>query len=63
MNRIPKGCDQQGRHPQAAESCTELGEQDEELVDRWSSAVMDILIALAVLAAIGGVITIAMKLW
>jgi len=26
--RIPLGCDQQGRYPQAAECCTELGCED-----------------------------------
>ena len=29
MSRIPKGCDQQGRYPQAAEPCTELGADDD----------------------------------
>jgi len=28
--RIPRGCDQQGRHPQAAECCTELGCEDDD---------------------------------
>ena len=28
--RIPDGCDQQGRHPQAAECCTELGAEDDD---------------------------------
>lgn len=27
--RIPHGCDRQGRHPQAAEACTELGADDD----------------------------------
>ncbi len=27
-SRIPNGCDQQGRHPQAAECCTELGQEE-----------------------------------
>jgi hypothetical protein len=25
---IPKGCDQQGRHPEAAEAATELGQEE-----------------------------------
>ena len=29
MAYIPKGCDQQGRHPQAAESCTDVGQEDD----------------------------------
>jgi hypothetical protein len=28
--RIPSGCDQQGRYPQAAECCTELGNEDDD---------------------------------
>ena len=28
---IPTGCDQQGRHPQAAEACTEMGANDDDL--------------------------------
>lgn len=27
---LPKGCDQQGRHPQAAEAATEVGADDEK---------------------------------
>lgn len=31
MKKIPKGCDQQGRYPEAAECCTELGaDQDDD---------------------------------
>ena len=29
---IPRGSDQQGRHPEAAEACTELGADDEPLL-------------------------------
>jgi hypothetical protein len=28
VRRLPKGCDQQGRYPQAAEAATELGVDD-----------------------------------
>ena len=28
--RIPLGCDYQGRYPQAAECCTEIGNEDEQ---------------------------------
>jgi len=30
MSRLPTGCDQQGRYPEAAEVCTELGAEDSE---------------------------------
>lgn len=26
---VPKGCDYQGRHPEAAEACTEIGQEDD----------------------------------
>jgi hypothetical protein len=29
MSRIPKGCDQQGRYPEAAEAATEVGVDDD----------------------------------
>ncbi len=29
MSRIPKGCDQQGRYPEAAEAATEVGIDDD----------------------------------
>ncbi len=28
MKQMPKGCDYQGRHPEAAECCTEIGADD-----------------------------------
>ena len=30
MSKLPKGCDQQGRYPEAAEACTEVGVSDED---------------------------------
>ena len=33
LRRLPKGCDQQGRYPQAAEAATEVGADDEEQAD------------------------------
>ena len=27
---LPKGCDQQGRYPQAAEACTDIGSDDDQ---------------------------------
>jgi hypothetical protein len=29
MNKLPKGCDQQGRFPEAAEAATEVGQEPE----------------------------------
>jgi hypothetical protein len=44
--RIPHGCDQQGRYPEAAEPCTELGQNDPEFYGRdfWRSEAIDLLI-------------------
>lgn len=39
-SRIPLGCDQQGRYPQAAECCTELGNEDDD-----SNSLMPLAIA------------------
>ena len=30
MNKLPKGCDYQGRHPEAAECCTEIGSEQDD---------------------------------
>lgn len=47
VNRIPKGCDQQGRHPEAAHAADE--------VDDWQpepfSWLIDIVIAVSIAAA------------
>ena len=45
--RIPRGCDYQGRHPEAAECCTELG-QDEDGVESW----IPLIVYLTLLASI-----------
>jgi len=29
MNKVPNGCDQQGRHPEAAEAATDVGQEQE----------------------------------
>jgi hypothetical protein len=34
MSRIPKGCDQQGRYPEAAEAATEVGQQEPDFYGR-----------------------------
>ncbi len=34
MSRIPKGCDQQGRYPEAAEAATEVGQDDLDFYNR-----------------------------
>ena len=50
---IPKGCDQQGRHPQAAEAATEIGIPDEPPEqDMLRVVIDDALIAIAAVGAL-----------
>jgi hypothetical protein len=54
--RIPNGCDQQGRYPQAAECCTELGQDDPDFYGRefWKQEVVSIgIVAVGVVAILG----------
>jgi hypothetical protein len=50
---IPKGCDQQGRYPQAAESATEVGVEEEE---DYTAMIDDIAIAAAVIMVIAAIV-------
>jgi hypothetical protein len=55
-SRIPKGCDQQGRHTQAAEPCTELGYEEPDFYGRefWKEeGIALIVLAVAVVAIMG----------
>ncbi len=45
---IPKGCDQQGRYPQAAEAATEIGLEEPD-IDPVRVVVQDTLLAMALL--------------
>jgi hypothetical protein len=49
---IPKGCDQQGRHPEAAEAATEVGIPDEPEQDMLRVVIDDALIAIAAVGAL-----------
>lgn len=48
MSKLPKGCDQQGRHPEAAEAATELGIEEPD-IDPVRVVVKDTLIASVIL--------------
>lgn len=50
--RLPAGCDQQGRHPQAAEACTELGADDDDPLRAARGVVWGVLAALLIWCAI-----------
>lgn len=49
---IPKGCDQQGRYPQAADAVTEIGFEDEEAPFDWRAMLSDIAISVALVGTI-----------
>ena len=49
----PRGCDQQGRYPRAAEACTELGADDFD--DAAAIIVGQIICIVIVIAAIAAV--------
>jgi hypothetical protein len=52
VRRLPKGADQQGRYPEAAESCTDIGQEDEDPnEDMMWFWVVCVVIITAVLAA------------
>ena len=53
--RLPYGCDQQGRYPEAAEAATEVGQDDDLNAFDWVALLM---LAVAVAAVIG-----ALALW
>lgn len=49
MKTVPKGCDYQGRHPEAAESATEVGVEDDFEPD-YGAMVKDIAIGVAIVS-------------
>jgi hypothetical protein len=57
VRRLPKGCDQQGRYPEAAEAATEVGADDEEqsnLVFLWAAVAILTVTIIAMGVAIWG---------
>jgi uncharacterized protein (DUF983 family) len=53
MSYIPTGCDQQGRYPEAAEACTELGAEDfDDAAAIIVGQIVCIIIVIAALAAV-----------
>jgi hypothetical protein len=51
MSYIPKGCDQQGRYPEAAEAATDVGVEDDFEPD-YTAMVKDIAIAVVIICVI-----------
>jgi hypothetical protein len=57
MKKLPKGCDYQGRFPEAAEAATEVGQEDEEqanLVFLWAVVAILVITIIAIGVAIWG---------
>jgi hypothetical protein len=58
MKHIPKGCDQQGRFPEAAEAATEVGQEEpnfyskELLLKEAAEFALSVLVIFAVVGAI-----------
>ena len=49
VRRLPKGCDQQGRYPEAAEAATEVGVDDDDV----ESLGRLVLLGLGIVAVVG----------
>lgn len=49
---IPKGCDQQGRHPEAAEAATELGVDKDDAPETLGTLVLTGALVVAVVGVI-----------
>ena len=49
---IPKGCDQQGRHPEAAEAATEVGVKDDDSLEAVGGVALLAVVIVVTVAAI-----------
>jgi hypothetical protein len=58
MSRIPKGCDQQGRYPEAAEAATEVGVDDDavESLGRLVLLGLGVVVLVGLIAFVVGVL-------
>ena len=53
---IPKGCDQQGRYPEAAEAATDVGADDAPEPDIVRAVLTDIALSAVLIAVVAGVV-------
>ena len=53
---IPKGCDQQGRYPEAAEAATDVGADDAPEPDVVRVVLTDIALSAVLIAVVAGVV-------
>lgn len=49
--RVPLGCDQQGRYPEAAEAATEIG-ADDTSSNWWTAMAVDVALAFCFVTAL-----------
>jgi hypothetical protein len=62
MKKIPKGCDQQGRHPEAAECCTELGaDQDGDTSPLDFGSLLVAVFAVGLVAVVANLLLAALQ--
>lgn len=40
VRKVPLGCDQQGRYPEAAEPCTDIGQDDDLTPFDWAALII-----------------------
>jgi hypothetical protein len=55
VRRLPKGCDQQGRYPEAAEAATEVGQEPDFYGKDFYLEELGALALLAVVVVVGGI--------
>ena len=60
---IPKGCNQQGRYPEAAEAATDLGVDEPPPPDMLRVVLGDLIIAAALVAVVAVVVLLAVGRW
>ena len=60
---IPKGCDDQGRNPEAAEAATDLGVDEPPPPDMLKVVLGDLAIAAALVAVVAVVVLVAVGRW
>lgn len=61
--RLPAGCDQQGRHPRAAEACTDLGVDDDDALRAARGVVWGVLASLLLWCAMALAMLGLLEVW
>jgi hypothetical protein len=63
MTHVPKGCDQQGRHPEAAEAATDVGQEEEPnfyssqmMLEETAKFALGVLVIFAVIGLIAALV-------